>query len=146
MIESVPVWGALRAGWWGWKTLRQRLWPKKPFEIVSMMRDHVEIGHELILVNTSDKPVHMNDFDIVDAEKEGDTDSDCDWVFNREDDVQNFRLDVQEGRKFGFSEGYFFPYKPKHGSYYFRAWVTGGADNPIWIKFWARCGSHPICT
>lgn len=132
MFEGVPVVGVLRAGYFLVKNIYRRVFPRTPIEIATVLRGHVEIGHDVLLVNTSDEPILVYSIDIVTAEKQGDSDN-CERVFDLEDQMLNIRLDKRESYMFNFSEGDHFPMRPDKGKYYMRVWLAG-RRGPIWLS------------
>jgi hypothetical protein len=69
MLESVPVFGLLRSGYFLLTNLKRRLWPRTPVEVIPLLRDHVEYGHEIMLINTSDEPIFIYSMDAIDFPK-----------------------------------------------------------------------------
>ena len=132
MLESVPVFGLLRSGYFLLTNLKRRLWPRTPVEAIPLLRDHVEYGHEIMLINTSDEPILIYSMDVVDAAKKGDETQKFDYVFHLEDNLLNIRLERKESHTFYFSEGDFFPIKPSNGKYFIRVWL-GGRKDPLWL-------------
>ncbi len=133
MIESIPLGGAFQIVIFAWKKLRARFFPRKPLDAITLLRDHVELGHEVLLVNTSDEPILIFEYDIVDAARAGDEEKNFEYVVRLEDDLLNIRLEPKQAYRFGFSEGEFFPLTPKNGNYFMRVWMHGHKE-PVWVK------------
>jgi hypothetical protein len=132
MLEHVPIFALLRGGYTVVKNLKRRLWPRTPVEAISVLRDHVELGHDVMLVNTSNEPILIYSFDVVDAAKRGDETKNFDYVFRLEDEILNVRLEPKESKMFNFCEGDFFPMKASNGKYFIRVSLAGQKD-PLWL-------------
>ena len=85
------------------------MWPRTPVEAIPLFRDHVDYGHDIMLINTSNEPIIIYSYDIVDVAKRGDEKAKFDYVFHLEDNLVSIRLEPKESHSLNFSEGNFFP-------------------------------------
>ena len=109
MIESLPILGIVRSGFWALTKLKRTMWPRTPVEAIPLFRDHVDYGHDIMLINTSNEPIIIYSYDIVDVAKRGDEKAKFDYVFRLEDNLVSIRLEPKESHSLNFSEGNFFP-------------------------------------
>jgi hypothetical protein len=133
MLESIPIPWLARTTYLFAKNIYRRIWPRKPVEAIAVLRSHHEIGNDVMLVNTSNDPIHIHSIDVVDAAKEGDETNKCACVFNLEDQLIDVRLEPKESHTFNFSEGDYFPMNPKNGKYFIRVWLNG-QKKPLWLS------------
>jgi hypothetical protein len=131
MLESVPF-ALIKPIYDGGKNIFRRLFPRTPVEVITVLRGHVEYGHDVLLINTSDEPINVYSVDIVDAAKKGDEDDNCETVFTLEDRILNLRLDKKESHMFHFNESDYFPMEAKR-NYFMRVWLAG-EKKPYWIS------------
>ncbi|WP_454644522.1 hypothetical protein [Bradyrhizobium liaoningense] len=132
MISGGVILGAVRSAHFLLTKLWRQIFPRAQVEAVPLLRSHVEIGHDILLINTSDEPILIYSFDIIDAAKKGDNEKNFNWVFHLEDNLVEIRLEPKQSYKLNFNEGDWFPMEPSKGRYFLRLWLAGTQD-PIWI-------------
>lgn len=132
MISGGVVIGVVRSAHFLFTKLWRQVFPRAAVEAVALFRGHVELGHDILLINTSAEPILIYSFDIVDAATKGDEEKGFEWVFHLEDNLVQKRLEPKESWKLNFNEGDWFPMEPSKGTYFLRVWLAG-SKQPIWL-------------